>query len=282
MSRRRLAAFVLLPLLVSPVACSDDGDDPEVSTSVSSGAGTEDTTGDTTGETVTVETTAVDDPADPGEVDDQTRVDLALEALVEQFDAAGFVANPDDDEDDSDFEFESEECAAFEEVFSGDELPGQSASAESGEYERGELGPGSALETVEVNVGLVDDPARIDEVFAVFADERLAPCMEEALRTTFAELSAESAATDGPEITVQELTVEPLAPSGVGDGTAGLAMRGVLATSGIEIPLVLELEFGRAGRAVAMVMVGIIGADQLTVDRAAFLGAAVAAIAAPG
>ena len=106
--------------------------------------------------------------------------------------------------------------------------------------------------------------------------------MEEGINTTFEEQSAEAAASGGPTITVQELNVDALAPSGVGDDAAGVRVASVLETSGIEIPFVLELEFANVGRAAAMVMAGIIGAEELNLDRVAVLTGALAAVAASG
>ena len=285
MSRRRLAVLFALPLLLSPIACGSDDDEPEASTSVSGNG--DPATDDTATEDTATDDTATGETADGGEdtgdvdtVDDQQRVDIALEGLLAELTAAGFAPDPDDDDDDSSFEFTSEDCQRFQEVFSEEDLPGESATAESGEYTRGEFGPNSASETLEVNVGLVFDPADLDETFAAIGDERFSSCMEEALHTEFAKQSEEAVAAGRPALTVQELSVVPLPPSGIGDGTAGVRVDSVIETAGFRIPFVLEVEFARLGRAAAMVLAGVIGAEELGVNRVGLLTAAINAVTA--
>jgi hypothetical protein len=113
MLRASLVGFVSAALLVAGCGDDDDGEsgdgDSEVSTA-----------------------------------DDQEVADEAIAAFEGVLHDEGFAVVADDDNEDDDLEFESDECREFDDAFPGDgELPRETASAESDDFERGELAPTS-------------------------------------------------------------------------------------------------------------------------------------------
>lgn len=237
--RRLIVGALLAALLV--MGCADEGD--------------EDVSGD----------------GSPGAADaaaDQEAADRAVAAVEETLQEDGFSPAPDDDE--GDLEFRSEECRQLDEGFiaSDEDLPGETASAESPDYEGGELtASGGVQESVQAVAGFVEQPDDLDDVVAFLRDERLGPCLEEAFR---AEIEA-SAAEDDEALELGEIEVEQLADDGLGDTAGGVEMRGEVSAGGFTFPFTVAVEFAQVERALVGVVTSSVGPDEPTVDRAALL-----------
>ena len=204
---------------------------------------------------------------------DRAAAEQAMESLEERLRDDGFESAPADDDDDSDLEFESEECEEFAEAFPKDdeELPGETASEEA-EFERGELdADGGTQESVSAGVGLVEDEGDLEERFALYGDERLAGCLEEAMRSEFENQAAESGDEGAGSVEVTDLEVEQQEMEGVGDETASFTVDATLATAGFEFPFHIEFAIAREGRGAAMLVLSTIGDDEGDLDSADLL-----------
>ena len=201
----------------------------------------------------------------PSAAEDQDAADEAIAALEERLEDDGFEPVADDDDDDDDIEFESEECREFAEAFPEDDedLPGETASADSRDYERGEVDlEGGVEETVQASVGFVEEEDDLDVVFELLNDARLPECLNEAF-TGFLE---ESAAEDGGEFEFSDFEAERVDPSGLGDDAGRIALRGGIDVQGFQFGFTFDIEMVRVGRTAAMVMYGAFGAPEADVD----------------
>jgi hypothetical protein len=209
-----------------------------------------------------------DDDSGVSTANDQAAADEAIAAVEQSLRDDGFSAASDQDEDD-DLVFESQECREFDEALPGDEdLPGETASAESDELERGELAPaGGVLETVQAFAGFVEQPDDLDPVLELLNDERFGRCLEEAFR-----IATEAAAADD-EATVEfgGFEVEQLGSEGLGDAGGGLQLTGQFTASGFTVPVSLAFQLVRVDRALVGVVTSGVGPDEPTADRAALL-----------
>lgn len=202
--------------------------------------------------------------------DDQEIADEAIAAVEQALRDDGFTASP-DDEDDDDLAFQSEECREFEEVAfpaSDQELPGQTARARSGPFDRGMLEPTDGVEeTVGAGVTFFEEPEDIDPFFEVFNDERLGPCFEEALRVAFEEDAAE-----GQEaVELRNLETEQLGVDGLGDAGAGIQGTAEITTPGVTFLFSFTNQYVRVNRAVLALSTVAVGTEEPTADRAALL-----------
>src|SRR5918995_4851895 len=137
-----------------------------------------------------------DDDSGVSTANDQAAADGAIAAVEQSLRDDGFSAAS--DEDDDDLVFESQECREFDEAFPDEDqdLPGETASAESDDFERGELGPaGGVVETIQASAGFVEEPGDLDPILDLLNDERWGPCMEEAFRIRTEATAAEDEAT---------------------------------------------------------------------------------------
>jgi hypothetical protein len=113
---------------------------------------------------------------------DQESPDEAIAALERLLRDEGFSASA--DEDDGDLVYESEECREFDEAMpdEDEDLPGQTARADSEAFERGEVAPGAGLlEDVAAAVWLVEEPEDLTPVLELL-NQRAGRCLEEAFR----------------------------------------------------------------------------------------------------
>ena len=203
---------------------------------------------------------------------DRAAAEQAMESLEERLRDDGFESAPEDDDDDSDLEFESEECEEFAEAFPKDdeELPGETASEEA-EFERGELdADGGTQESVSAGVGLVEEEGELEDRFALYGDERLAGCLEEAMRTEFENQATDSSDEGGAAVEVNDLKVEEQELE-VGDETASFTVDATLETAGFEFPFHIEFAIARQGRSAAMLVLSTIGDDEGDLDSADLL-----------
>jgi hypothetical protein len=200
---------------------------------------------------------------------DQEAADGAVAAVEETLRDDGFAPVPDED-DEGDLEFRSEECRELDEGFiaSDEDLPGETASAESPDYEGGELtASGGVQESVQAVAGFVEEPDDLDDVVEFLGDERLGPCLEEAFRAAL----EESAAEDDQALELGEIAVEQLADDGPGDTAGGIEMRGEVSAGGFTFPFTVAVEFAQVERALVGVVTSSVGPDEQQVDRAALL-----------
>jgi hypothetical protein len=208
--------------------------------------------------------------------DDQEAADQAIATFEGALRDEGFAVEADDDDEDDDLEFESDECREFEDAFPGDEkLPGETASAESADFERGEVAPTAdgLLESVSGTVEFVEDPDEVDPLIELLNTDRASQCMEEAFR-----IALESAAREDEQSLELDVEVEHLDSQGLGDTGVGFEATGEFGTAGITFPFSLALELVRVDRAVVSVAVMGLGADESNVDRAALLQVMVDAV----
>lgn len=199
-------------------------------------------------------------PVDPAA--DQEVAEAAIAALEAELEGAGYVASEEgpDDADGATATTEpvSEACAELEAAFpSGEsaELPGETAQAESADYERGgdESDPFAASEFAGGFVGFLDREERAEELFALFDDETLEQCIDESLEQSMAPQG------DGAPPLGADFDVEVLDGSGLGDDEAGVAMRGTFGFGGFSFPMAFEVRLVRVGRGVVGVASGVFG-----------------------
>jgi hypothetical protein len=210
--------------------------------------------------------------------DDQEVADEAIATFEGVLREEGFtVATDEDDEDDDDLEFESDECREFEDALPGDEeLPGETASAESDDFERDELAAAAdgMLESVSGTVELVEDPDDVDPIIELLNSDRASRCLEEAFR-----IGLESAAAEQDQSVEIDVEVEHLdSQEGLGDTGVGFEASGQFEMTGIAFPFSLAFEVVRVDRALVSVVVTGLGSDEPNVDRAALLQVMVDAV----
>jgi hypothetical protein len=211
-----------------------------------------------------------DDDSGVSTANDQAATDEAIAAVEQILRDDGFSATSDQDEDD-DLVFESQVCRDFDEPFPDDEnqdLPGETASADSDEFERSELAPaGGVEETVQAFAGFVEEPDDLDPVLELLNDERWGPCIEEAFRIATEAAAAEDQAT----VEFGGFEVEQLGSEGLGDTGGGIQLTGQVTASGSTLPVSLALQVVRVDRALVSIVTTAVGPDEPTADRAALL-----------
>lgn len=209
-----------------------------------------------------------DDDGGGATADDQEIADEAIASVQQALRDDGFVASPDDDEDE-DLAFQSEQCREFDEVVSEvQELPSETARAD-GSFDRGELEPtgGGVEETVAFGAIFVEEPEDLDPFFELLDDERLGPCLEEAIRISFGEGPAE-----GQEpVELGDVEIAQLGAEGLGDGGGGFQGTGEVTTSGITLLFSFAGQGVRVDRALVTVTTFAFGTEEPTADRAALL-----------
>lgn len=212
-----------------------------------------------------------DDGGDGSTANDQETADNAIAAVEQALRDDGFAASP-DDEDGDELAFKSEECQEFQEVgfaFAGDlqELPGSTASAKSGPFQRGAIEPTGGVEVAGAGAAFVEEPEDLDAFFEMLNDDRFAPCLEEGIRIAFQEDAAERQEA----VEVGDFDIEQLDADGLGDASWGIHGTAEITTSGSTFLLSFAYQFVRVDRAVVSVAVVGLGTDEPTADRAALL-----------
>jgi hypothetical protein len=209
-----------------------------------------------------------DDDGGESAASDQQTADAAIATLEQSLRDDGFSVTADEDQDD-DLVFESQECREFDQAFPGDQdFPGETASAESDDFERGELGStGGVQELVQAFAGFVEQPGDLDLVVELFTDERFGPCLEEAFRIGIEAAAAE----DQAPVELGDVAIEQLGSEGLGDTGGGVQLTGQVTTSGLAVPFSFAFQFVRADRALVGIFTSGVGPDDPTIDRAALL-----------
>ena len=214
-----------------------------------------------------------DDDGGVPAADDQKTADEAIAAVERALRDDGFDAvSPDDDddnEDDNNSSFQSEECREFEAVSfpQGDEeLPGETARATQG-FTRGTFELGSVGENVSAMAAFVEQPEDLDPLFEALNDERLEPCVEEALR-----VASEDGAEQGQTATeLGDVEIERLEDEGLGDADGGYQVTAEASGPGGTIQFSFAQQYVRVDRAVVAVNVLAVGNEEPTADRTALL-----------
>jgi len=201
-----------------------------------------------------------DDSVDPEA--DADAAQRAVDALIDQLEDDGFVEGEQDDDED-DLEFESEDCQQFAAAFpEDDELPGETASEETGQFDLGEFEDvDGGTTSVEATVAFTEDTDAVEELFELFGDERLDDCLVEAI-----ELSAAELAADDPTAQVGDIAVDDLDPPSVGDQGIAMRIEADFEVTGFTIPLAVELFMARDGRTAVMLAVTSVGAGAPGAD----------------
>jgi hypothetical protein len=200
---------------------------------------------------------------------DQETADAAIAAVERSLRNDGFSATVADDGP-TGLRFESEECREFDEALPGDDqdLPGETASAESAAFERSEPAPaGGVQETVRAFAGLVEESNDLDAFLELLNDERLGSCLGEAVRIATEAAAAEDQAT----VAVGDVGIEQLGSEGLGDTGGGVQVTGEITASGSTVPISVAVQVVRVDRALVAIVTTAVGPDEPTADRAALL-----------
>ncbi len=199
---------------------------------------------------------------------DQEVADDAIAAVEQSLRADGFAPASDGDEGGG-LVFESEECRDFDQAFPGDDagVPGETASAETEDFERGEPAGGGVQETVRAFAGFVEERQDLDPILQLLNDERLGRCLEEAFR-----IGAEKAAAkDQATVAVGAVEVEQLGSGGLGDSGGGIQLTGEVTASGVAVPFSLAFQGVQVDRALVGISTSGVGSGEPIADRAALL-----------
>jgi hypothetical protein len=201
--------------------------------------------------------------------DDQETADQAIAAVEQALRDDGFTASPDDET--QDLPFQSEACRELEEVAflqSGQEVPGETARARSGPFDRGrDESTGRVEEAVRAGVTFIAEPKDLDPFFEMLNDERLTPCMEEEMRTFFEEEADESEEA----VDIGDVEFELLGGEGLGDAGGGFQGTIEIMTPGFTYRFLFAEQWVRVDRAVVAVYVVAVGNEEPNADRTALL-----------
>ena len=208
-----------------------------------------------------------DDDSGASTTSDQEVADDAIAAVEQSLRADGFA--PASDGDEGDLVFESEECRDFDQAFPGDDggVPGETASAEIEDFERGEPTPGGVQETVQAFAGFVEERDDLDPIFQLLNDERLGRCLEEAFRIGVEKAAAEDQAT----VAVGDVEIEQLGAEEFGDRGGGIELTGEITASGSAVPFSLAFQGVQVDRALVGVFTSGVGSGEPIAHRATLL-----------
>ena len=235
--RRGTVAVVLMLTIVS---CSDSDDDTAETTAPEAATEAPSTSASTT-------TTATTTPT----VSD---AELAQSALLTIDDMpSGWTEAPNDDDDEQDAENiqRISDCSGLDAALIGDEVLGDS-KAKSPEFSSPD-----ELASVKHTLGLSPDEATAVAAITEIGDDALAPCYEEAMRTSFEEAAV---TTDPSETLAEGLTladismerIDPPVPVGA-DDVVWYSATATLDFSGQQLPIHLDLLFTRTGRVLSQI-----------------------------
>jgi hypothetical protein len=201
--------------------------------------------------------------------DDQETADEAIAAVEQALRDEGFTASPDDET--QDLPFQSEACQELEKVAflqSGQEVPGETARARSGPFDRGrDESTGRVEENVRAGVTFIAEPRDLDPFFEMLNDERLAPCLEEEMRTLFEEEADESQEA----LDIGDVEFDLLGGEGLGDAAGGFQGSIAIMTPGFTYRFSFAAQYVRVDRAVVAVSTVAVGNEEPTADRTALL-----------
>jgi hypothetical protein len=208
-----------------------------------------------------------DDDSGASTTSDQEEADDAIATVEQSLRADGFA--PASDGDEGDLVFESEECRDFDQAFPGADggVPGETASAEIEDFERGEPAPGGVQETVQAFAGFVEERDDLDPIFQLLNDERLGRCLEEAFRIGVEKAAAEDQAT----VAVGDVEIEQLGSEEFGDRGAGIELTGEITASGFAVPFSLAFQGIQVDRALVGIFTSGVGSGEPIADRATLL-----------
>jgi hypothetical protein len=208
-----------------------------------------------------------DDDSGASTTSDQELADGAIAAVEQSLRADGFA--PASDGDEGDLVFESEECRDFDQAFPGDDggVPGETASAEIEDFERGEPAPDGVQETVQAFAGFVEERDDLDPIFQLLNDERLGRCLEEAFRIGVEKAAAEDQAT----VAVGDVEIEPLGSEEFGDRGGGIELTGEITASGFAVPFSMAFQGVQVDRALVGIFTSGVGSGEPIADRASLL-----------
>jgi hypothetical protein len=196
---------------------------------------------------------------------DQEAAEAAIAAFEAELAERDFEPQTDDDDDDSDVEFQTEECEQYDEAFGEDEdLPDETASAESGDFERGELDlEGGTQELASGSVGFTEDSEALEEYFDLLADDLFGQCVVEAIESEFAADADAQTSVGQFDVDTDDL--------GVGDESISLQLGTTIEAEGFTLPVAFEFALARSDRTAAFVFLGAVGADEINEDAAELL-----------
>jgi hypothetical protein len=180
--------------------------------------------------------------------------ELAQSALLTIDDMpSGWTESPNDDDDEEDAETiqRISDCSGLDAALIGDEVLGDS-EAKSPEFQSPD-----ELSSVKHTLGFAPDEATATAAMTAIGDDALAPCYEEAMRTTFEEAAVTTDPADSlPEgMTLAGITMERIDPPvTVGaDDAVWYSATATLDFQGQQIEIYLDLLFSRTGRVLSQI-----------------------------
>src|SRR5688572_17290204 len=239
-ARMRTRRGTVVAIAVLLLAACGDSDDNTADTTVPPATEAPSTTAapSTTPATTTTPPTAAPDEAA-----------IAQSALLTLDDMpSGWTESPTDDDDEQDAETiqRISDCSGLDAALIGDEVLGES-QAKSPDLESPD-----ELASVKHTLGFAPDEATATAAMTEIGDDALAPCYEEAMRTTFEEAAVTTDPEDSlPEgMTLAEITMERIDPKvTVGaDEAVWYTATATLDFQGQQIEIYLDLLFSRTGR----------------------------------
>ena len=222
--------------VVALVACSESGDDTAGTTAPAAATDAPSTSAPPTTAVATTAPTLTD-----GE--------LAQSALLTLDDMpSGWTESPTDDDDEQDAQTiqRISDCSGLDAALIGDEVLGES-QAKSPELESPD-----ELASVKHTLGFAVDEATAIAAMTEIGDDALAPCYEEAMRTTFEEAAVTTDPDDSlPEgMTLADIAMERIDPKVTVDADEAVwyTATATLDFQGQQIEIYLDLLFSRTGR----------------------------------
>jgi hypothetical protein len=206
---------------------------------------------DTTADTTAAPATVTEPPSTTAAVDEG---ELAQSALLTVDDLpAGWTEAPTDDNDEQDAENiqRISECSGLDAELIGDRVLGDT-KAKSPEFSSPDQ-----LASVKQTLGLAPDEATASAAIAAIGDDKLAPCYEEAMRTSFEEAAV---TTDPAEslpdgMTLTDVTMERIDPPVAvdADDAVWYSTKATLDYQGQSVDIYLDLLFTRTGRVLSQI-----------------------------
>jgi hypothetical protein len=192
------------------------------------------------------------------EEDDRAAVARAAAAFEDALSDQGFTASADDGGDDTEYDALREDCQQYVALLGEEEIPGSTASIETAAMERGALGTGSGtVESASAAITFVRTEATLDTMFDLLHDDLFEPCVRNAAEVG---LSAGFSAS-GLDYRTSDLRVTRPVTALVGQATVALAVSGSVQVAGLDTSFIIEFQFARKGRALAVVTATALGDD---------------------
>lgn len=192
------------------------------------------------------------------EDDDRAAVARAAAAFEGALRDQGFTAEADEMDDETEYDALREDCEQYIALFGVGEIPGSTAGIETASMERGELTTdGGTVETASAAITFVRSEATLDTLFDLLHHDLVVPCLRNSVEVGFSAGFSEA----GLDVTTSELRVTRPVTALVGQATVALAVSGRYQVAGLDLSFIVEFQFARQGRAIAVVTASAVGDD---------------------